>query len=207
MKKWTAILTMLLLLGSLFSCSPEASEAELFSCGIEVAETMKILLASDAYAELYGTTGTEDVKAFIASMDLSDLDKPAYVYAISAPDPEKMYEAYYGDGVAWDSMDDELQQQIAYRMGISSVITMMNARYAGQSAVVVASVYTATVAFDDLALEEQTTYLYVYESGIAVAVTFNEHGTAYGQFIFTDKPDEICDYFENFCEVERLHIK
>ncbi len=207
MKKLAFLLALVMISVAIVSCSSYSSENYLYSLGIEVAGTMKKLIRSDEYAEIYGIGDMEDIKSFAESLDLSGLDEPDDVYKVTLPEPEKLYESFF-DGDDWDELDEVVRTQLENMMNAQSVISKINTQKSGTSAIVVASVYNTIVKDEKLSLEKPVTYLYVYESGTVIAVTFGEHGTAQGQFIFTDDPDEIDDEFEDFdCEVEKLKIK
>ncbi len=208
MKKITLLLALVILTVPLFSCSSYSGEKELYEAGIEVAKTMKQMMKSDEYAEIYGIGNMDEVRTFVDSIDMSGLDDPDTVYSVVLPEAEKLYGEIFADKEDWDDLDDVIRTQLEHRMGFPAIISLINSQNSGSSAIVAASSYMAIVKNEELSLEAPVTYIYVYESGTVIAVMFAENGTAQGQFIFTKDPQDIDELFEDFdCEVERLDIK
>lgn len=211
MKKLTSLLILAAIAATaLCGCSAGTSnEQYLYDLGIDVAETMKKLVKSDDYAEVYGAP--DYVRDFVDDkVDLSDYDKPDKVYAVSLADAEEFYESVIGGEPKWNDLDGVTREQLAARLAVDcglTVISQMNAQQ-GTDALAAAAIYIAFVADEELKLDEPVTYVYVYESGTIVAVMFNEGGTAKGQLIFTNEPDDIDEVFEDSgCDVRKIDIK
>lgn len=183
-----------------------SSEQELYALGVDVVGTMKKLIKSNEYAEIYGVN--EEIRGFMGSVDLSDYDEPEDVYAVTIPEISEFCEEFLADAdVDWDDLSDVVKEQLEAKVGLTTLITQINAQM-GSNVIAAASMYLTVVEDEELKLDEPVTYIYVYESGAVVAVTFNRYGSAQGQLVFMDDPDEIEDIFEDCgCEVRELDLK
>lgn len=209
MKKLISLLILAAMAATAFcGCSAGTSnEQYLYDLGIDVAEAMEKLIKSDDYAEVFGAP--DYVRDFVdEQVDLSDYDKPDKVYAVTLSNTEEFYEEALGlTDFDWDDLSDIIKEQLGARLGTSTIISQINSK-TGHDALAAAAIYIAFVEDEKLKLDEPVTYLYVYESGAVVAVMFGQYGTAQGQLIFTDEPDNIDDVFEDFaCEVRKIDIK
>lgn len=183
-----------------------SSEQELYELGVDVVGTMKKLLKSDEYAEIYGVN--DELRELAESVDLSDYDEPEAVYAVTLTDVSEFCDEFLADAdVDWDDLSDVVKEQLEAKLGAPTLITQINSAM-GTAALASSSMYLTVVEDEELRLDESATYIYVYESGAVVAVTFGRYGSAQGQLIFTDDPDDIGDVFED-CgwDVRELDVK
>ena len=112
-------------------------------------------------------------------------------------------------------MSDTLKEYVTSRAQ-ATVATQINAA-GGASMIAASSVCTAGKTFVNKELKENTVYLYTFESGTPVMVSFlvGEDGavSASGSFIFnedfkTDTEEDMEQFFSEFgVEVERIETK
>lgn len=206
MKKLLSLIILsAIALTALSSCASLGyySEDELYELGTEVVGTMKKLIKSDEYGEIFGVASVLETAK---TVDLSDYDDPEAVYAVTLPSIDELYEAIGASDEDWDDLSDTVKEQLEARLGFSNIATMLNNRM-GTSAIAASSIYIAMVKDENLRLEEPVTYVYVYES-VAVAVTFGKYETAQGQLIFVEDTDDVEDMLEDFgCDVTELDVK
>jgi len=198
----TVLLSACLILG-LAGCA--SGQDKLYSAGIELAEIMEEMIESDEYSSIMGgqISGVIDLRETIGHVDF---DEPEAVYSIELPDAEDFLDtAGYSGNDDWDELSDELQQQITNRISVSTLISSYHSAK-GSYAVAFSALYTALLYKDDISPEQTTVYLYEFEDGAAIAVTFHPHGQMNGQFVLLGE-DDAEDVFEKLgCKVKELDI-
>ncbi len=191
-----------------------AQEANLYESGIETALVMEEMAESENFKTLLGAPEYD-----FTNMLAEDYKVPVSVYSITTP----TYEQYFHlletakEGEAgpftetWNSLSDELKEQIKKRFSFSTITNLILSNYAGISQLSVSSVYRAYLRFDG-SIEEEISYLYVYETGAPIIVTFTpaccDVYSATGQFLFDvdcSSLDKVRDIFELYnCEVKKI---
>lgn len=209
MKRIALCLLSVCLLLSLTACQKHTSDKELMSIGLDLIATMNEMVHSDDYLALLGTSETQKMADAAKTEDGA---KPAAVYRITMPSAEKLLEsALYIDteeNDAWNRLSDNLKEQIKEKTGVSFLISHLNSYYGGLTQVAASSIYLATDYNDDIVVEEAVIFLYAFENGTPIAVTFTEYGQINGQFVFLEDAtslEAVQKVFEEYhCTVEQV---
>ncbi|MBE6571262.1 MAG: hypothetical protein E7656_03305 [Ruminococcaceae bacterium] len=179
MKKICLFLAIIMLALPFAGCS--AKNVDLYKEGLSVASIMHEMVNSEEYADMMGVPNLlEDVTERVKELDFS---KPESVYKLSLPTSEELVKNMgIADTYGWDNIPDTLKTQIENRVGFSTVANMINSTM-GQEYIAFCSLYSAVVKNEAISAKEPVTYLYVFNAGIGVAVTFTD-GLAQGTFLF-----------------------
>ena len=130
-----------------------------------------------------------------------DYDRPAAVYSASLNDPESLLDEMFREDPenreTWDSLPPALQDQLLARLSLPTLLARSNAR-AGTAYVALFSTANAFVRNETLTGENPCYYLYFFEKGAPILVTFGYH-TASGQFLsipgeYRNSPVDTCTY-------------
>lgn len=202
-------LAVVLLLGACGS-GMGRKEKSVYEQGLSVISLMAEMAKSDGYAELYSSD--PELKEFLSAAGGGSYDEPQGVYGIQISESTisgVMQIAGAGE------MSDTLKEYVTSRAQ-ATVATQINAA-GGASMIAASSVCTAGKTFVNKELKENTVYLYTFESGTPVMVSFlvGEDGavSASGSFIFsedfkTDTEEDMEQFFSEFgVEVERIETK
>ena len=139
-------------------------------------------------------------------------DSPARAYKISVPTFETLYEKMNNEGVLrLDELSDDLKEQAKTRLNIYTVLNFVNMHYGSASCLAASSVFTAEKRFDGK-IASSVVYLYIFETGIPIAVVFEPFGekqfTAKGILLWagdTSALSKVREVFEPFgCNVENI---
>ena len=145
---------------------------------------MSEIAGSETYLSLYGASDTwSDVRE---TVNTGDYDKPVAVYAVTMDNPETylrlMIDRDPDSGSQWNSLSENLQEQLLNKVGIATICNLVNAQ-AGSASISFASVAQAFIKNSGLTEENNVSYLYLFEKGTPILVTFGYH-TATGMFVF-----------------------
>ena len=194
-----------LLLVSAFLCCPafnacgETVEPDYYHIGLEVAGLMSEIVDNDDYLSLFMNVDTFDEVR--ERVNTHDYDRPAAVYSISVNDPKSLLEEALRDDPEnfrkWESRPAALQDQLLLRFSLPALLTSADAR-AGAVYMAFFSAANAFVRNESLTGEESSYYLYFFEKGAPILVTFSYH-TASGRFLsvpgeYRNSPRDICAY-------------
>ena len=175
-----AVLLACVLLMTLFTSCNVGSKS-LTLCGEDVISLMSEMIENDYYISLYSSPNT--YKEQINSLRQGDYSKSSAVYEIKVSENELM-----GGTVNKEEMSDELYQHLC-SMAYTSFATRVN-QASGIEAIAVASIFTAQKIYANNEADANTIYLFVFEKGRPIAVTFvtNNDGAlrAVGHFIMND---------------------
>ena len=160
------------------------AEPDYYHIGLEVTSVMSEIAGSETYLSLYGASDTwSDVRE---TVNTGDYDKPVAVYAVTMDNPETylrlMIDRDPDSGSQWNSLSENLQKQLLNKVGISTICNLVNAQ-AGSASISFASVAQAFIKNSGLTEENNVSYLYLFEKGTPILVTFGYH-TATGMFVF-----------------------
>ncbi len=175
-------MVLILMSLSFVGCSSGKSD-DLYTKGLEVTNIMEEMVDSENYANIIGVPNMGDEKkAQVAQVDLSD---PVAVYELSLPNiDELIVKLGFEDYPDWIKLTPSLKEQIENKMGFATFANMINSAQ-GSETIAFCSIYTAIIKDKSIACEKPVTYLYVFDIGTAVAVTFSD-GAAQGNFLFAD---------------------
>ena len=200
MKRSLTLLLSVIMLLSLCACGETAStkeaEKSLYEHGLDVIAVMSEMTQLESYVETY--TGSGEIKEVVTSIGEGDYTTPKAVYAITV-NAEQI--AAYADVEALDGASDALQKTMENKF-IVALISQVNGR-AGAMNLAAASVCTAGKTFVTDEISESVIYLYTYENGRPISVTFTcgEDSTvsASGMFMMYDAfPCDSVEEIEEF---------
>lgn len=205
MKKLCLVMAFALFTLVFAGCESGKSE-DLYAKGLEITQLMKEMVDSESYMEIMGAPNMiEDRGSEMSELELSD---PVAVYEISLPDiDEFVIKSGFADLSDWNKLSPALKNQLKNRMGFATVANLINASY-GSDAIAFCSLYNAIIRNDSSFGEEPVTYLYVFDTDTAVAVTFSGY-SAQGIFLFAEdlySTDGLDEIFEPF-GIEYKNIK
>ena len=209
MKKFSIVIFVFLLVLAMTACGKSHNshyEEVLFDLGIEVTKTMQEMVYSDEYISLYAAIEFEDE---IIKFQATDYDSPIAVYSIEIPNAKDILSKLGSENIdGYDKLSDNLKEQLDHRVSFSSIISSINAQ-SGTSTMALCSLLTAAMKYDkDIELDKSIAYLYVFEKGIPIAVTFTKSGYANGQFLLlndSNSYEDICEIFNRYsCEVDKI---
>lgn len=215
MKKALLLLLVLVMSVSLIGCNADntnssaSSEDELYKIGIEVAETMHEMVESEEYPSFFNS---EDLSDIIDQVDDIDFGSPTSVYLIQVPETERIIAMFSKDKdlEAWNSLSDNLQEQLERRFPFGHIVASLNAA-SGSKAIAFSSIYTAVKKDEKIKTDETIIYLYVFENRVSIVVSFFTDGEASGQFLFSDNLQSssgVRDVFEDYeCKIKKLKVK
>ena len=181
MKKRFLILPILMLTFTLALSSCAVRASSLTDRGQRVISLMDEMIKSEEYSKAYvSISGTEDL---IEDLRFADRSEPTAVYELSVSlenllpasvDVDKMSAtlADYLRGATYVSFASKLQDKDSYYN------------------IAVSSIYTAQITFSDSSVKDEVVYLYVFEEGYPIIVSFvpGEDGAvrAIGQLLLID---------------------
>lgn len=183
------------------------NDRQLYSMGLDVISVMDEMMQSDSYGEIMGASGVQDT---LEMVDTNDYDSPLAVYSITMPDTEELLKlAINNDMDLWQDLSEKLKEQVENRVSFSVLVSLLNGR-SGSKNIAFSSLYMAFVKNEKLKLKETKIFLYVFEEGTPIVVTFSESGTIQGQFLFLENVKTLSDVREVFeafdCSVSRVDI-
>ena len=190
-----------LLLSALLSCAAgsalcETAEPDYYRIGLEVTGLMGEIVDSDAYLSFL--TRPEMYDEIRERVNTHDYGSPAAVYSVSLSDYDAVLEEMFcrdpDSREKWDSLSPALQEQLRARLSLPALLAVANAR-AGTAYISLFSVSNAFVRNETLTGEKSLYYLYFFERGAPILVSFGYH-TASGQFLsvpgeYRDSPEDI----------------
>lgn len=208
MKKISIVILVFLLTLAMTACGKSYNshnEEALFDLGLEVTKTMQEMVYSDEYISLYAIIKFEDE---IVRFQATDYDLPIAVYSVEIPSAKDVLSKLGSENIDdYDKLSDNLKEQLDHRVSFSSIISSINAQ-SGTNTMALCSLLTATKYDKDIELDKSISYLYIFEKGIPIAVTFTKSGYANGQFLLlSDKKsyDDISEIFNKYsCKVDKI---
>ena len=208
MRKFSIVILACLLILTMTACGQSRNsdnEETLFDFGIEVTKTMQEMVYSDEYISLYTTVEFEDE---IVKFQATDYDSPIAVYSVEIPNAKDVLSKLGSENIDdYDKLSDNLREQLEHRVSFSSIISSINAQ-SGTNTMALCSLLTATKYDKDLELDKSIAYLYVFENGVPIAVTFTKSGYANGQFLLLSDSksyENISEIFNRYsCKVDKI---
>ena len=184
-KVFGLLMAALLMLGS---CAAENQAADYYAEGLKVTKLMGEIAGSEDYLSLLSGQNVEAVRE---KVDTKDYDAPTAVYAVGMKDREGfLKQMLAGDMLEiWEKLPEELRQQIIGKINVQTICNVTNGRQSVDN-IAFASVSVATVQDSGIEPEgeESLYYLYVFEKGTPVLVSFGYHAAG-GMFLFLTKEE------------------
>ena len=182
MKKRLIITAFICILLMLFtSCSGANNPALFYYEGEEVVSLMAEMVNSDEYRHIYYYINSYD--EFIAKFREGDYSSTASVYELSVP-KTVLLDAYIDDNALSPALNEHVYAS-AYSMFVPRLI-----QAGGLDATAASSLFSAQKSFACLAPAGNKIYLYTFQSGCPIAVTFIAGDDSYratGYFIINDE--------------------
>ena len=209
-KIFSAILALLMLVG-LVGCSAPSenntSDKELYDIGMELVKIQEEMIGSDAYKSIMGVHVSDETMEKMAE---GVYDSPSAVYSITLADPDALLNLLTDtDQKYWQDLPEVLKEQLKLRVSFATIFTSISSKQ-GTDAIVIASQYMASKRIETLSLNGEKVFLYVFETGTPVAVSY-KNGGASSYFLFLEEAgtlEDIQKVFEPYqCNVEKLNIK
>ena len=222
MKKIVSILLVWMMVLCFSGCAapangesqPSASTPSLEERGLEMVALLDEMARTDDY--IAAMSANDAILEVVHQIRQGDYAEPKATYQISFP--EDILNTISELGVSLEENNSEaLQNQLRQRLA-GSLVSQINA-LSGTSALATASILTVTDFFAASGLSETVAYLYTFESGYPILITFSPNRDTdavliSGSFLLTDEfdlddPDEIrlallaASYFAD-CEVTHL---
>lgn len=182
MKRSIKILSLMLACSALFllaSCGGKKGESKsIYEQGLTLVSLLQEMAGSDSYLQLYSSM--LEAQQILSDAANGDYTAPRAVYRIRISD------AAVFAGI--ETLPDTLRDYASSRIQ-SSLANLINAQ-SGSSILAAASICTAEKTFVCSDFTGNTTYLYTYDSGVPVLVTFlaGEDGAvaAHGSFVLSE---------------------
>ena len=212
MKKFISLILILLFSLQLTACntakSNQSNDSNLYNAGQDLILVMDEMINNKNYAQLTGAT--DSLVPIADTINTNDYDSPVAVYCITMPDVTDFFKmASDFDMSNWNNLSDNLKEQVENKISFSSIITMINSQK-GANTVAFSTTYTAIDKNENLSLDDTINYLYVFEKGTPIAITFSETGIVSGQFVFLENIDTLTNaksVFEKYnCSVNNVDI-
>ncbi|MBR3751493.1 MAG: hypothetical protein IKK58_06940 [Clostridia bacterium] len=182
MKKGLIITAFICILLMLFtSCSGGIGDTLLNDQGKQVVSLMAEMANSDEYRHIYYYINSYD--EVIAKLREGDYSRIASVYELSVP-TTVLLDAYIDDNALSPALNEHVYAR-AYSMFAPRLI-----QAGGLDAMAVSSLFSAQKSFACLAPAGNKIYLYTFQSGYPIAVTFIAGDDSYratGYFIINDE--------------------
>ena len=181
--------TVCLALGlALCLCACGAKEKSLKEQGLEVIALMDEMVRSEAYIQYH--TGADGLTRVIGSIAEGDYSEPAAIYSLTPPsDLSSVRKESLHD---LEGLSAPLKEVVLRQAFGPAMITQANA-FNGAETLAATAVCTAGKTFVCSEATGDVIYLYVYESGVPIAVSFSEgENKAYsasGTFLVNERFD------------------
>ena len=183
MKKWFILMLAAALL--LSTAALGESKTDYRTAGLEVTKIMGQIAADENYISLI--SGVGEIETIRETVNTGDYDRPAAVYELKLKDPRAFAESTMNENTreTWAKIPEELKEQALRRFNVQALCTMYTSRQ-GAAFVAFSSATVAVVPIEDLTAEESVCYLYTFEKGTPILVTFGYRGAS-GTFVFLPK--------------------
>ncbi|MBE6694287.1 MAG: hypothetical protein E7589_05955 [Ruminococcaceae bacterium] len=181
-KLFIGLLIGVLLMTLFTSCN--GTTKSFIECGEEVISFMAEMVENEAYISLYDLPDAYDET--ISKLREGDYSKSLAVYELSIP-AEEMFEVFDA-AIKKEHFSEDLYKYVCSSAYVSFA-SRINQR-SGAEAISVSSAFSARKTFASKSIDAYKIYLYVFENGCPIAITFvaNSDGSfsAVGHFIIND---------------------
>ncbi len=153
-----------------------AESPDFYGIGLEVIRVMDEMVQSRDYLSLF-MNNEDSLNMLDTVFNTGDYDKPVSVYRLVQTDPEKwlMAQMKEEEQEILESFSPALREQVRIRLkGISLLNNQINAKR-GVETLAVSSALQALLNKPELEIEEPEYYLFVFNKGVPVLVTYSWH--------------------------------
>ena len=193
MRKAIKCICVLIIIAMMSAMAGSAfAEPDYYHIGLEVTDLMSEVVSSEAYLSIIG--GSESIEKVRSIVNTGDYDRPIAVYSISLD--ERMVQVLLQNMLmqdvkineAYDGLSEKLKELLRSRISPQSVCSIVNGR-AGVDYISFASISQIAMRSEALTDEKGASYLYVFEKGSPILVTFGYHA-ATAMFLFIPKDQQ-----------------
>ena len=168
------------------------AEPDYYHIGLEVTDLMSEVVSSEVYLSIIG--GSESIEKVRSIVNTGDYDRPIAVYSISLD--ERMVQVLLRNVLvqstkindAYNSLSERLQELLRNRISVQTVCSIVNGKM-GVPYISFASISQIAMRSEALTDEKGACYLYVFEKGSPILVTFGYHA-ATAMFLFIPKEQQ-----------------
>ena len=189
-KRICLVFSVVLLIFAAAGAYGETVEPDYYSIGLEVTSLMSEITDSEAYLSMLAFP--ESFSEVREKVNTHDYNRPVAVYSVRTADPEVLLkEMLQNDNESletWNSLSPALQEQVLGRLGIQALCSSFNSRQS-TDCILFASVSTAFVRNENLTAGNAVSYLYLFEEGTPILVSFGYHAAS-GLFLFIPKESQ-----------------
>lgn len=184
MKRIAYFLLALSICFGLYGCQAKENDYsdrhELYEFGLEVIHKMQMKADSEAYQQLMGTPAS--VTQLMGEFELLDMDDLSAVYHIEIPGTDEILKNIDPENMdAYNSLPLELKEDIDNRI-VGAAANSFLSRF-GVNYISCAAILSTTKNISSLRVKEVTYYLYYFDGGMTIMVTFNPSGVATAQIV------------------------
>lgn len=155
----------------LSGCGKEGKETEelsFYDRGLEIVQMMWELTSSQEYRSVM--TDNEELQTMIEDIGSGDYSVPEAVYSISVSREDLEGLASMTGEETWNSMSEEMKEFMMRRI-FASFASQING-IGGATKLAASSICAVEKTFVNETAEEDMIYLYTFQNGIPIAVTF-----------------------------------
>lgn len=185
MKKTFTIFLSVLLCACFALCSGCSKKLDLYDCGKEMTVQMEELIKSDFYADNSGLN--VELKSIREDFIANDYDTPIKTYRIEMPNKMTLvFKLMDITETEWNEISPAVQAQILETISLQLAISRINIEMSSVNVFAFTNNYIITKQFDKYSLKAEVAYLYIFETGKPIIVTFTpcHNGiTARAQFL------------------------
>ena len=199
MKRVICALLAVLMLASFAGCGKAENSKSPCAQGIEVITMMTEMSENEQYLD--ALSGSQELKNQVLHIGTKTPEAPEIVYEVKVDEDAVLQMLNLSD---LEGFSEDLQNNLRSRI-YSMIASQINATE-GVTALAASSACTASKAFLNDQMSDNTLFLYLYEDGAPVLVSFTTNGdgivSVTGSFLFKDTSDlskeTVTAWFENY---------
>ena len=199
MKRVICALLAVLMLASFAGCGKAENSKSPCAQGIEVITMMTEMSENEQYLD--ALSGSQELKNQVLHIGTKTPEAPEIVYEVKVDEDAVLQMLNLSD---LEGFSEDLQNNLRSRI-YSMIASQINATE-GVTALAASSACTASKAFLNDQMSDNTLFLYLYEDGAPVLVSFTTSGdgivSVTGSFLFKDTSDlskeTVTAWFENY---------
>ena len=193
-----------------------SEDKSLYEHGLEVVSLLDEMIRNEEYREALNSS--TEISDAVSTIQNGDYSTPKAAYQITLTE-DSFSQVMAMNNINSENLSNKLKEYLNKKV-ITNIVTLINAR-SGSTNVAVSSIYSVETSFLSDKVDENAIYIYTYESGFPVMITFvtNENGitNANGAFIMDDQfsgttVEEVKDYvrktiYLSNCEVKQIEAE
>ena len=208
---FTLLLALSLLPAPAAVSAEEPQGPDYYQAGMETVAMMSEMVNNKDFVLMLSVSDRTD--GIRETVNTGDYGSPTAVYSVRLGDVRSLLERNYQpeDLERWNRLPGALQDQFLKRVSVQSLCNIINGR-TGTEQLAFANLVTAIVRNDSLPGGEPLSYLYFFEKGTPILVTFGYHGST-GIFLFLPEemrtaPETLQGVLQEFgLEIQQVEIR